>query len=396
MDYWLECIHCKATYSKEEIIYTCKKCKDILDVKYTYEDGSLDQARQGVWRYRNFLPIENGKKIVTLNEGNTTLFKCDNLAKVLGIRELYIKNEGENPTGSFKDRGMTVGVTKALEYGAKAVGCASTGNTSASLAAYSAKANLKCLIFIPSGKIAFGKLAQALVYGADVYTVQGNFDKAMELVTKLGKKGKIYLLNSINPYRTEGQKTLAYEIAEQLGEDNSIDRVFVPVGNAANINAIWKGFNEFLRFDYLEKLPRMFGVQAKGANPLARTFELNSKYKPIPKPETIATAIRIGNPISWKKATAAAKNSNGFIFSVTDDEILEAQALLAQKEGIFVEPASASSIAGLKKLVEDNEIGKDERIVCVTTGNGLKDPNVVVDNFKNKIKKIKDINKIKL
>jgi threonine synthase len=325
------------------------------------------------------MPIRDQAKIVSLNEGGTGLHSCQRLANLLGVRHLYVKNEGENPTGSFKDRGMTVGITKAVELNMKTVICASTGNTSASLAAYAAKAGLQCIVLIPSGKIAYGKLAQAMVYGAKVVQIRGNFDKALEMVLELSEKHReVYLLNSINPYRLEGQKSLAYEICDQMSRKPP-DRVVLPVGNAGNISAIWKGFTEFHKLGLIDKLPKMTGIQAEGAAPIARAIK-NGKDEivPISRPETIATAIRIGAPVSWKKAIRAIKESGGTAETVTDKEILEAQKMLARSEGLFVEPASASSIAGLKKLVEAEKIDEDEVVVCVTTGHGLKDPDIAI------------------
>jgi len=290
-----------------------------------------------------------------------------------------VKNEGENPTGSFKDRGMTVGVSKAAALGAKNVICASTGNTSASLAAYAAKAGMRCPVLIPSGKIAYGKLSQAMIYGAKVLQVRGNFDQSLDMVLKLSEKHpSIYLLNSINPFRIEGQKSLGFEICDQL-DNEPPDRVIVPVGNAGNISAIWKGFTEFHQLGFIKKLPKMTGIQAAGSAPIAQAIKTNSeKIVPVEKPETVATAIRIGAPVSWKKAVNAIRKSGGTAETVTDEEILAAQKLLARVEGIFVEPASASSIAGLIKLVNNGVISKDERVVCVTTGHGLKDPDTAV------------------
>jgi threonine synthase len=297
----------------------------------------------------------------------------------LGLRQLHVKNEGENPTGSFKDRGMTVGVTKAIELGVKAVICASTGNTSASLAAYAAKAGLQCAVLIPSGKIAYGKLSQAMIYGAKVLQVRGNFDEALEIVLKLSEKhGGIYLLNSINPFRIEGQKSLGYEICDQL-KRVAPDRIVVPVGNAGNISAIWKGFKEFYDLGLIKDLPMMTGIQASGSAPIAQAIKTGSQtIVPVNKPETVATAIRIGSPVSWKKALNAIRESRGTADTVTDEEILVAQKMLARVEGLFVEPASASAIAGLIKLVKKGVIDKDERVVCVTTGHGLKDPDTAV------------------
>jgi threonine synthase len=381
-----ECINCGSKYAVDEIIYFCKKCGDLLEIKYDYaelakalEKSDWEKVPLSVWRYRDFMPVNDFSKIVSLNEGGTGLHQCLRLGKQLGIRRFYVKNEGENPTGSFKDRGMTVGVTKAVELGVKSVICASTGNTSASLAAYAAKAGLRCAVLIPSGKIAYGKLSQAMIYGAKVLQVRGNFDQALDIVLKLSEKHRnIYLLNSINPFRIEGQKSLAYEMCDQL-EEEVPDRVVVPVGNAGNISAIWKGFTEFHKLGFIGKLPRMTGIQAVGSAPIAQAIKSGSdKIVPVEKPETVATAIRIGAPVSWKKAVNAIRNSGGTAETVTDEEILAAQKLLARVEGIFVEPASASSIAGLIKLVNNGVIGKDERVVCVTTGHGLKDPDTAV------------------
>ena len=381
-----ECINCGTHYPTDEIIYFCKKCGDILEIKLDYDitkevlkKSNWKKTPLSVWRYRDLMPVTDTGRIVTLGEGGTGLHQCKRLGKALGLRQLFVKNEGENPTGSFKDRGMTVGVTKALELGVKSVICASTGNTSASLAAYAAKAGLQCAVLIPSGKIAYGKLAQAIIHGAKVIQVRGNFDEALDIVFKLSEKHKfIYLLNSINPFRIEGQKSLGYEICEQL-DNKPPDRVVVPVGNAGNISAIWKGFTEFQNLGFIRTLPKMTGIQAEGSAPIAQAIKSGSKdIKPVINPETIATAIRIGAPVSWKKAVNAIRDSGGTAETVTDDEILEAQKMLSRLEGLFVEPASASSIAGLKKLVENGVIDKDERVVCVTTGHGLKDPDIAI------------------
>ena len=381
-----ECINCGTKYDINDIVYFCRKCGDILEVKYDFSElaQKLDKSdwREvplSVWRYKDFMPIEDVSRIVSLNEGGTGLHSCHKLGKKLGLIQLYVKNEGENPTGSFKDRGMTVGVSKANELGAKNVICASTGNTSASLAAYAAKAGMNCTVLIPSGKIAYGKLSQAMIYGAKVLQVRGNFDESLDFVFKIAEKHpSIYLLNSINPFRVEGQKSLGFEICDQL-DGEAPDRVVVPVGNAGNISAIWKGFTEYHELGFIEKLPKMTGIQAAGSAPIAQMIKTGSKEMvPVKSPETVATAIRIGAPVSWKKAVNAIRNSGGTAETVTDDEILTAQKLLARVEGIFVEPASASSIAGLIKLVNRGVIAKDERVVCVTTGHGLKDPDTAV------------------
>ena len=401
--FYLECIGCHEKISPEKVSYYCGKCGDLLEVKYDYEKLKLRLEESGwknkplsVWKYEDFLPIIDKSKIVSLREGGTKLYKCSRLAEKLGLKNLYIKNEGENPTGSFKDRGMTVGVTKALEYGVKTVVCASTGNTSASLAAYAAKAGIRCLVVIPSGKVAYGKLAQAIVYGAEVVQIRGNFDDALNIIIRLSLSSReVYMLNSVNPYRLEGQKTLAYEVVEQL-DGKPPDRVVVPVGNAGNISAIWKGFKEFKDLGFIDSLPKMMGVQAEGASPIAKAVKAGEDtIKPIPKPETVATAIRIGAPVNWKKAIRAIRESNGGAEIVSDEEILEAQKVLARSEGLFVEPASASSIAGLKKFLESGEIDRDETVVCVTTGHGLKDPDTPVKFFVKPVEVEADLNVIR-
>jgi len=382
----LQCIACGEKYGVDEIIYSCKRCGDLLEVKYDYEalktklkKSDWQRLPLSVWRYKDFMPIHDSSKIVSLSEGGTGLHPCKRLGNLLGVKQLYVKNEGENPTGSFKDRGMTVGVTKAIELGMNNVICASTGNTAASLAAYAAKAGLQCIVLIPSGKIAYGKLAQATVYGARVVQVRGNFDQALKIVLELSEKNRrVYLLNSVNPYRVEGQKSLAYEICDQLNH-KAPDKVIVPVGNAGNISAVWKGFSEFYELGFISRLPQMIGIQSEGAAPIAQAVKRGrNEIVPIDQPETIATAIRIGFPISWKKALKAIRESKGTAETVTDREILEAQKMLAKYEGLFIEPASASSIAGLKKLIELEEIDKNEVIVCVATGHGLKDPDVIM------------------
>ncbi|MCL1965982.1 MAG: threonine synthase [Candidatus Bathyarchaeota archaeon] len=381
-----ECISCHEKYGIDEIVYFCRKCGDILEIKsdlgkaaVTVKSVGYRESALSVWRYRCFMPIGDASDVVSLSEGGTGLHRSERLGEALGLSDLWVKNEGENPTGSFKDRGMTVGVTKAVELGARHVICASTGNTSASLAAYAARAGIRCTVLIPSGKIAYGKLSQAMIHGAKVLQVRGNFDEALGFVLKLAEKHRsIYLLNSINPFRIEGQKSLGFEICEQLG-GNAPDRLIVPVGNAGNISAIWKGFSEFYQLGLISKLPKMTGIQAAGSAPIVKAVKSHScKIVPVAEPETVATAIRIGAPVSWKKAINAINESHGTAETVTDEEILDAQKLLAQIEGIFVEPASASSIAGLKKLVRNGIINKNERVVCVTTGHGLKDPDIAV------------------
>ncbi|MFH0897570.1 MAG: threonine synthase [Candidatus Bathyarchaeota archaeon] len=389
MEHFLECINCKARYDPEEIMYTCEKCGDLLEVKYDYTKISRSFREEdwfsrplNVWRYRELLPIRDPSKIVSLQEGGTSLQHCNRLGSELKLKCVFVKNEGENPTGSFKDRGMTVGVTKAIELGSKIVACASTGNTSASLAAYAAKAGLTSIVFIPSGKIALGKLTQAMIHGANIVQIKGSFDDALKTMISFTESHReVYLLNSINPYRIEGQKTLAYEIYNQL-EGIGPDTVILPVGNAGNISAIWKGFVDLQRLGILKHLPRMVGIQAENAAPITTAFKhQENKIQPLEQPETVATAIRIGAPVSWKKALNAVYDSKGLMETVSDNEILEAQKLIARLEGLFIEPASAASIAGLKKLIRMGLIDSDERIVCVATGHGLKDPNIVLSTY---------------
>jgi len=377
----LECVGCGAEYGVDEVIYTCRRCGDLLDVRYDYGDISRkltyadwERRPQGVWRYREVLPIRDSFNVVTLNEGATGLHPCPRLGSELGLKKLYVKNEGENPTGSFKDRGMTVGVTKALELNVNTVVCASTGNTSASLAAYAAKAGLRCLVLIPSGKVALGKLAQAMMYGAKVVAVRGNFDDALSMVRELAASSSLYLLNSINPFRLEGQKTASYEVWEQLAAEVP-GTVILPVGNAGNISAYWKGFKELQALGFADKLPRMVGVQALGACPIVRAVEMKRlSVEPVKDVQTLASAIRIGNPVNWRKALNAVYESKGTAVVVADEEIVEAQKLLARLEGVFTEPAGAASIAALKKLREMGVIQPEETLVCVATGHGLKDP----------------------
>jgi threonine synthase len=381
----LVCLQCGDSYDLDNALYICRKCGGLLDIRYDHKDfekrleGSYWKNRPlGVWKYREFLPIPEAIEPITLGEGGTSLHRCRRLEKEFGIHSLYVKNEGENPTGSFKDRGMTVGVTKALQLGFKVAICASTGNTASSLAAYASLAGLKCIILIPAGNVALGKLAQAIMYGAKVLSVRGNFDDALELVRRFVEEGKAYLLNSINPFRLEGQKTAAFEICEQLGW-RAPDKLIIPVGNAGNITAYWKGFREFQSLGIVQGIPKMVGVQSEGSAPIVKAYNLGlSVLEPEPNPETIASAIRIGNPVNWRRALQAIRDSGGLATSVSDGEILEAQKLLASKEGIFVEPASAAPIAALKKLIRAGSIDPEETIVCVATGHGLKDPEIAL------------------
>jgi threonine synthase len=378
-DNMMKCISCGEEYDVNEIIYTCKKCDSTLEVVYNPDISKdiFNCRKSTMWKYKEFLPVDESK-IVTLEEGGTPFCRCQKLGDELGI-DLYVKVEGSNPTGSFKDRGMSVGITKAVELGVKTVGCASTGNTSASLAAYAARAGKRCVVLLPSGKVALGKLAQAMFHGAEVISIRGNFDEALETVTSLALEGQLYLLNSVNPFRLEGQKTIGFEIVDDLGW-KSPDRIILPVGNAGNISAIWKGIKEFHQSGFMDDLPMMTGIQAEGAAPIANAIrDGKNTIIPVKNPETIATAIRIGAPVSAQKALRAIYESNGFAETVTDDEILSAQKLLARTEGIGVEPASAASIAGLLKLVNSGEVDKGEQVVCIVTGHLLKDPNTAIN-----------------
>ena len=330
-------------------------------------------------KYKKFLPVSETTPIITLNEGNTPLIKADNLAKKIGLNaNIYLKFEGSNPTGSFKDRGMTMAVTKAKEEGAEAIICASTGNTSASAAAYGAKAGIKTFVLIPDGYIALGKLSQAMMYGAEIIAIQGNFDQALECVREISAKEPITLVNSVNPYRIEGQKTGAFEICDALGK--APEYHFIPVGNAGNITAYWKGYKEYKVNGFIKDLPKMMGYEAEGSAAIVRGER-------ILKPETLATAIRIGNPASWKQAENARDESNGKIGCVSDEKIIEAYKMLANTEGILCEPASAASVAGLIQAHSQNLVKEGAEIVCILTGNGLKDPDNAIKYSNYDVKK---------
>jgi threonine synthase len=320
-------------------------------------------------KYKEFLPVNPKTPLFSLGEGDTPLVRATNLEKEIGCRELYFKLEGCNPTGSFKDRGMVVAIAKALEEGSKAVICASTGNTSASAAAYAAFCGLNAVIIVPKGNIALGKLAQAIIYKAKIISLDGNFDQALNIVRNLVERHPVTLVNSLNPNRIEGQKTASFEIIDILGD--APDYLFIPVGNAGNITAYWKGFVEYYQAGKASIKPRMMGFQAEGAAPIVRGHA-------IEEPRTVATAIRIGNPASWQKAVAARDESGGIIDMVSDEEIIAAQQLMASKAGVFGEPASAASLAGLIKLTRKGMDLSSKKIVCVVTGNGLKDTDIVL------------------
>ena len=340
-----------------------------------------ERGRGVIERYREYLPVSESTKIISLGEGDTPLIYCPELSKRVGRGcHVFVKNEGVNPTGSFKDRGMTVAVSTAMERGARAIICASTGNTSASAAAYAARAGISCAVILPAGKIASGKLLQAFAYGAKIVAFDGNFDDALRIVRELGVGGDFVIVNSINPDRIAGQKTAAFEIVDELGEPP--DFHLLPVGNAGNITAYWAGYREYHTHQRSGRLPVMIGCQAAGAAPIFHN-------RIIEQPETIASAMRIGNPASWKQARAAIEESRGAVDVVTDEEILAAQMWLARHEGIFVEPASAAAIAGLFKCCDSNEavysfrkISEGRRIVCTVTGHGLKDPDVIMQRMR--------------
>ena len=336
--------------------------------------------------YKSYLPITNKTPLITLNEGNTPLIRAEKIGEKLGGIELYFKYDGLNPTGSFKDRGMVMAVAKALEEGSKAIMCASTGNTSASAAAYAARSSIQCIVLIPDGNIALGKLAQALMYGAKVIAINGNFDDALKSVIDITNNYPITLVNSINPYRLQGQKTSAFEICDTLGK--APDYLAIPVGNAGNISAYWMGFKEYKDKNIVSNLPKMIGFEAEGSAAIV-------KNKIIENPQTLATAIKIGNPASWKLAVNAANESEGFIDFVRDDEILEAYSMLAKEEGIFAEPASAASLAGIIKTYKAGKLKKGDIVVSVLTGNGLKDPNNAIKISNSPIKVENNIEEIR-
>jgi threonine synthase len=335
--------------------------------------------------YKKYLEVNEGTPSLTLLEGNTPLIKSVNLSKKYDVN-IYFKYEGLNPTGSFKDRGMVFAVAKAIEQGSTHLICASTGNTSAAAAAYAARANIKCTVIIPSGKIAYGKLAQALVYGAKVIAIDGNFDDALDIVKNLSENYPITLVNSINPYRLQGQKTSSFEIVDDLGD--APDYLCLPVGNAGNITAYWMGFNEYLHDHKSTTIPTVYGFQASGSAPIVDNMIIKN-------PETIATAIRIGNPVNWDNAVKVAKDSGGDITKITDETIIDTYKLIASSEGIFAEPASCISLAGAIRKIESGVIPKKSSVVCILTGNGLKDPDTAINNIE-KVKSIPcDLGKIK-
>lgn len=386
----MECLDCDAKYDLERIRYTCE-CGGLLDIS---RDISVFNAKDlvklwdsrwglksgclasGVWRYKELIFDLPEDKIITKLEGNTRLYPAGKAGDYAGIKNFLLKHEGENPSGSFKDRGMTCGISAAKMYNASSVACASTGNTSASMAAYAAICNLKSIIFIPSGKIAYGKLAQALAYGGLTLQIDGNFDDAMALVRQICEKLDIYLLNSINPFRIEGQKAICFEILQQL-DWNVPDWFVIPGGNLGNNSALSKALKELYDIGIIKKIPRIAVIQAEGANPLYKMWKFKKTYEPVAKPETLATAIKIGNPVSWKKSMRGIKWSNGVVEQVSEQEIMDAKAMV-DAAGIGAEPASCCSVAGAKKLVESGVILKNDFVVGILTGNILKDPDAVI------------------
>jgi len=381
----MRCIECARVHDMTRPAYVCSSCGNLLEITMD-RAAALERISKinmkarpiSVWRYRELIPVGNSSRILSLGEGGTPLVDCRNLAGRLGMKSLRVKFDGMNPTGSFKDRGMTVGITKAKELGMKTVSCASTGNTSASLAAYAGLAGLKCVVLIPQGKVALGKLAQAMMHGATVVTIKGNFDQALDMVMKSSGRLDMYVLNSVNPFRIEGQKTASFEICDQMG-GRSPDVLYIPVGNGGNSAAYWKGFAEYESLGLTKGLPVLRGIQAEGAAPIARMFETGaSELSPVMKPDTVATAIRIGNPANWKKTVKAVKESKGSVSTVSDKEILGAQKDLARLEGIFAEPAGAAALAGLVKDLKAGAIDRNSNVVCVSTGHGLKDPDVAL------------------
>ena len=388
---WLECVRCKAKYdAKASIRYTCD-CGGILDVRRDLSkvDGaklkSLWESRwglkrgiesSGVWRYRELILDVPDELVVTRQEGNTRLYPAGKAGTYAGLKNMLLKHEGENPTGSFKDRGMTCGATAAKMFKAKSVACASTGNTSASMASYAVVAGMRPLIFIPSGKIAYGKLAQALAYGGVTLQIDGNFDDAMTLVQDVCAKLDIYLLNSINPFRIEGQKAIGIETLQQL-DWQVPDWFVIPGGNLGNSSALGKALMELHELGIISKIPRIAVIQASGANPLYTMWKNKSEFAPVINPETIATAIKIGNPVSWEKSLRAVEWSNGVVEEVSEQEIMDAKAMV-DAAGIGAEPASCCSVAGAKKLVDAGVIHPDASVVGILTGNVLKDPDAVI------------------
>jgi threonine synthase len=402
---FLQCIDCHAQFDTTSRLYTCERCDDLLDLVHEVKAVVPDQLKSlwdarlaskaladqsGVWRFRELLPAVDETKIVTMIEGNTQLFDAPRCAEYAGMQRLTFKHLGMNPTGSFKDLGMTTGVTQAAKLGAQSVACASTGNTSASMAAYAARAGMKAIIFIPSGQIALGKLSQALDYGATVIQIDGDFDDAMRLVREVTKDSPLYLLNSVNPFRLEGQKTIAFELLQQRNWQVP-DRIVVPGGNLGNSSAIAKGLQELLEMGFIDRLPKLTVIQAEGANPLYQLWQQHRagvadlKLQALKGATTLATAIKIGNPVSWQKSLRGLLQSNGEVEQVSEQEIADAKAMIG-RDGIGCEPASAVTLAGIRKLVAAGTIHPQEDIVAILTGHVLKDPDYVVNYHRSELR----------
>ena len=387
---------CRAEHKLDERLYVCAQCGGLLEIERV-EDSAVDVAllrevwrtrrastdkrdRSGVWRFREFLPFENDDRVVSLVEGNTPLYDAPRSARYCGLTELKLKHQGANPTGSFKDTGMTTAVTQARKLGARVVVCASTGNTAASLAAYAARADLLCAIIVPSGQVSHAKLAQALDYGAKVLEIEGNFDTCMNAIRELGENDSVYLVNSINPFRIEGQKTVAFELAEQL-EWRVPDHLVMPGGNLGNSSAFGKGFRELFESGLIDRQPKITVVQAEGAAPFARFYSRDeSSFANEEHPKTLASAIKIGAPVSWQKALRAVRDTGGRVITVTEQEIADAKAIIG-RDGIGCEPASATTVAGIRKLAGEGVIKDDETVVAVLTGHLLKDTDYVMKYY---------------
>ena len=391
-------VECRSEFDLDERVYVCGRCGDLLEIERigaTDFDGLSEVWRQrrmsadvrdrsGVWRFREFLPFANDVEVVSLGEGNTQLYDAPRCAAYCGLTELRLKHQGNNPTGSFKDTGMTVAVTQAKKLGVSEVVCASTGNTAASLAAYAARAGLRCAIMVPAGQVSNAKLAQALDYGAEVRKIEGNFDDCMRAIRELADDGSAYLVNSINPFRIEGQKTVAFELAEQL-EWRMPDHLVVPGGNLGNSSAFGKGLRELMAAGLIDRQPRITVVQAEGAAPFARFYrEHGSTLVNEENPQTLATAVKIGAPVSWKKAWNAVRDSGGDVITVSEQEIADAKAMIG-RDGIGCEPASATTVAGIRLLVKNGVIKRDESVVAVLTGHLLKDADYVIKYHDQKL-----------
>lgn len=391
---------CRSVFGIDDAVYVCARCGDLLEIERSDDSAFKAEAlraiwrerrmshdirdRSGVWRFREFLPFDDGVEVVSLGEGNTQIYEAPRCAEYCGIDALRLKHQGNNPTGSFKDTGMTVAVTQARKLGMRRVVCASTGNTAASLAAYAARAMMECMIMAPAGQVSAAKLAQALDYGAKVQEIEGNFDACMRAIRELVEDGSAYLVNSINPFRIEGQKTVAFELAEQL-EWQSPDHLVVPGGNLGNSSAFGKGFRELVAAGLLNRQPQITVVQAEGASPFARLYrESASQIVDEEHPQTLASAIKIGAPVSWKKAWSAVRDTGGRVITVSEQEIADAKAMIG-RDGIGCEPASATTVAGIRKLVKEKVIKKDESVVAVLTGHLLKDTDYVIKYHEGKL-----------